>query len=489
MSETMVKRKVLLGSAITAAILSTAYIGGAYVAGKAAEKTLQKQHEWLSSLPYFIVKNREYQPGWFSSSEKTTLLLNPELYRFFIERAGTELPKFEVTYTQKIKHGPFPLLGSFNLRPYKAVVESEFIFSPETQKFLTQFFGTQKPIHIENRIGFNDDGVISVKVPSFDYEEAISGVKAKWKGFDATLNYGGDFNSVKLIANAPGLSGEAKGKLSFAFNDLTFGFDHIRGKTGVMLGTTTANLAGFDMLLSENTPIKLKLENLKYAGNIAETGEFINGGANINLAKLILDDQPYGPAELQATASHLHGPTLAKLADEFTALQKKQLKRDEFSAELVKLVKTHGMPLLTHDPLLAIKKFDVKLPDGSIRFTTEVGLKGFKPADLDKPVEFVSKLHAKADFSVPRKVIETMVMWQARNMFGGPDSGVAADDLDYLAGQFVEGQINKLTDQNLIRSENGLLSAKASLEKGAFLLNGINVPLPWQQPAESVTEQ
>ncbi|MGL4603225.1 MAG: DUF945 family protein, partial [Iodobacter sp.] len=99
MSETTVKRKVLLGSAIAAAILSAAYVGGAYVAGKAAETTLQKQHEWLSSLPYFIVKKHEYQRGWFSSSEKTTLLLNPELYRFFIERAGEELPQFEVTYT------------------------------------------------------------------------------------------------------------------------------------------------------------------------------------------------------------------------------------------------------------------------------------------------------------------------------------------------------------------------------------------------------
>lgn len=477
------KRKVLLGSAIAAAILSAAYVGGAYVAGKAAETTLQKQHEWLSSLPYFIVKKHEYQRGWFSSSEKTTLLLNPELYRFFIERAGEELPQFEVTYTQHIQHGPLPLLTRFNLHPYKAVVESEFVFSPSAQKFLTQFFGAQKPINIENRIGFNDDGVMDIKVPGFDYEEAISGVKAKWQGFNATLNYGGDFNSVKLAAHAPGLSGEAKDKLIFAFNDLNFSFDHKRGKTGLMLGTTDARLGSFDMQLIDSNPIKLKLENLTYAGKIAEQGEFINGGANINLARLVLDDKPYGPAELQAEATHLHGPTLAKLADEFTLLQKKQLTREQFSAELVKLVKNDGMPLLTHDPLLAIKKFEIKLPDGSIHFTTEVGLKGFQPADLDKPVEFVNKIHAKADFSVPRIVIESMAMWQARNLFGGPESGVAIEDIDYLAGQFVEGQINKLTDQNLIRSENGLLSAKASLEKGTFLLNGINVPLPWQQPA------
>ncbi|MBM3117737.1 YdgA family protein [Jeongeupia naejangsanensis] len=477
------KRKVIIASIGAAVALGGAYVGGTWYAGRAAQDTMQKQHEWLASLPYFIVKNREYHRGWFTSTETATLQVNPDYYRFFLEREGEPLPVFELKYVQHITHGPLPLLTQFNLHPYKAVVDTEFQFSPDTQKFLSRFFGEQKPIQVENRIGFSDDGVMNIKVPSFEYEEAISGVKAKWQGLTATLDYGGDFNSIKLNALAPGLSGDAKDKGSFSFKNLSAALDHKRGTTGIMIGSSSVQLEQLNLNLSEGQPLKLQLDKLAYNGLISEKGEFIDGLARFTLDKLQLDNKPYGPAEMVATASHLHGPTLAKLSDELTRLQKQKLTRDQFTDAVVKLAKTEGMPLLTNDPRLAIQSFNVKLPDGAIRFSAEVGLKGFVAADIDKPVDLVNKLDARADFNVPRKVIETVASWQARNMFGGSDSGISNDDLDYLVGQFVEGQINRLAEQKLIRVDGDLLSADARLSQGTFTLNGNKVPLPWNQPA------
>ncbi|SFN16252.1 Uncharacterized conserved protein YdgA, DUF945 family [Formivibrio citricus] len=475
------KKKIVLGSAAALVIACAGWAGGAFYAGKSVEATLDKQHKWLSDLPYFVVKSREYQRGWFSSSETVTLAVNPEMYRLFLEKEGQELPKFEVTYSNKVLHGPFPLIGQFSLRPAKAVVQTEFKFAPETQKLLSRFFGAQKPIEMENRIGFDDDGVIQIKVPGFDYEEAVSGVKAKWQGLTATVDYGGDFNRVKLNAVAPGMSGSAKEKGNFSFSGLTLDVDHQRGKAGMMLGTTSAKLAGFSLDVPDGLPVKVALENLAYNTKLAESGDFINGEATISLARIILNDKPYGPAELQAEASHLHGPTLAKLNDEFNKLQKRPLKREEATAEIVKLAKAHGMPILTNDPRFGIRKLEVQLPEGALKFSASVGLKGFQEKDLDNPVDFVNKLSAKADFSIPRKVVETLVMWQTRAMFGGPESGVSGADLDYLASQFVEGQIGRLADQKLIKVDGELLSASATLESGEFTLNEILVPLPWQE--------
>ena len=483
------KRKVVLASSITFVALAIAYVGGSYFAGQAVEKTMQKQHEWLSNLPYFIVKSHNYQRGWFSSTETTTLQIRPELYRFLLEKEGQPLQKFEVTYTNHIKHGPLPLLSKFNLLPYKAAVNTEFVFSADTQKFLAKFFGEQKPITIENRISFNDDGIVKLSVPSFEYEEALSGIKAHWKGLDATLDYGGDFNRVTLLANAPGITGEAKTKGQFALTDFSLKMQQVRGTSGIMIGSTEAKIGKLDLQLIEGTPIKLNLENLAYAGDIKEAGEFINGSAKIDLAKLILDGQAYGPAVLIAEANHLHGKTLAKIGDELTIIQKQNLDSEQLTAALTHLAKTHGLPLLQNDPQLAIKKLEVKLPDGKIHFTGEVGLKGFVAADLDKPVDLVNKISAKADFAVPRKVVETLALWQARNVFGGPDTQVDMDSLDFLAGQFVEGQINKLAEQNLIRVEGKLLATTASLNKGIFILNGIKVPLPWETPATASEAQ
>ncbi len=475
------KQKIVLGGVAALAGVCALWIGGAYYAGKSAESTLDKQYKWLAEQPYFVIKARTYQRGWFSSTETATLAINPELYRFLLEKEGTPLPVFEVTYTNRVLHGPFPLIGQFNPRPAKAVVQTELQFAPETQKLLTRFFGNQKPVEVENRIGFNDDGVIHVKVPGFDYEETISGIKAKWQGLNATIDYGGDFNRVHLLAQVPGMSGTAKSKGSFSFTGLSVSMDHERGKAGLMLGDTHAKLANFTLDIQDESPLKIALENLGYTGKLGEADDFINGEAAITLAKLVLNDKPYGPAELQAEATHLHGPTLAKLNAEFTNLQKRPMKREELTNEIVKLAKEHGMPLLTNNPHFGIRKLEVKLPEGTLKFSAGLGLKGFKEKDLDNPVEFVGKLSAKADFTVPRKIVETLVMWQARSMFGGPDSGVSSADLDYLAGQFVEGQINRLADQKLIRVDGDLLTAAATLEGGEFTLNDILVPLPWQE--------
>lgn len=482
-------QKIVLGGIAALTGACALWVGGAYYAGKSAESTLDKQYKWLAEQPYFVIKARTYQRGWFSSTETATLAVNPELYRFFLAKEGTPLPVFEVTYTNRVLHGPLPLIGQFNLRPAKAVVQTELQFAPETQKLLSRFFGTQKPIEVENRIGFNDDGVIQLKVPGFDYEETISGIKAKWQGLNATIDYGGDFNRVLLNARAPGMTGAAKGKGNFSFSGLDFSVDHTRGKAGLMLGETRAKLANFTLDIADESPLKIALENLSYTGKLGEADNFINGEAAINLAKLVLNDKAYGPAELQAEATHLHGPTLAKLNDEFNKLQKRSLKREELTDEIVKLAKAHGMPLLINDPHFGIRKLEIKLPEGTLKFSAGLGLKGFKEKDLDNPVEFVSKLSAKADFTVPRKIVETLVMWQARSMFGGPESGVSNADLDYLAGQFVEGQINRLADQKLIQVDGDLLTAAATLEGGEFTLNDILVPLPWQEDKAKIKTQ
>ncbi len=484
--EQNLKQKIILGGALAMTSVCALWIGGAYYAGKSVEKTLDKQYQWLTEQSYFVLKDRTYERGWFSSTEKATLAINPEIYRFLLEKEGEPLPVFEVAYTNRILHGPFPLIGQFNPRPAKAVVQTELQFSSETQKLLSRFFGNKKPIEVQNRIGFGDDGVIDLRIPDFDYEEAISGIKVRWQGLSATIDYDSDFNEIKVLARAPGLDGSASDKGQFSFRNLEFSVDHARGKAGLMLGETRAKLASFTLDIPDQSPLKISLDNLAYAGKLSGDGDFINGEVDIRLDKLVLNEQPYGPAELQAEATHLHGPTLARLNEEFTRLQKTRMSREALTDEIIKLAKTHGMPLLTNDPRLGIRKFEMKMPDGTFRFSAGIGLKGFQEKDLVNPVQFIGKLSAKADFTVPRKIVETLVMWQARSMFGGPQSNVSDADLDFLAGQFVEGQINRLADQKLIKVEGDLLTAAATLEDGEFTLNDILVPLPWQeeQPRE-----
>jgi len=467
-----------------------AYTGASAWAGKQAAVTLEKQHKLLADLPYFVVKSRKYDTGIFTSHERTTIALNQTLTRPYIDMlklAGEDVPNLEVTYTQTIHHGPMPGLfhGDFSL--LKADVTTDIEFSAETQKWLTKVFGDQKPLQIENRVRFNDDGVFTIKIPSFNYEP-LPNVKSVWQGLDSSITYGGDFNRVDILASVPGLHIEAGPKgVVFDVKQLAFEAHNQRGVAGLMLGQGKLTLEQAQFHQKEgDKPIDVKLDNISYLVKSDANGDFINSTGDIGLKTLTLNGKAYGPAKLSVAATHLHAPTLAALSKAVTKIQREESAQGnagDQAAKMLDVFRKQGTPLLRNDPALAIKELSVKLPEGEVLLHADLALKGFQDSDLDTPIKLLERLQAHADLKVPKQVIETYVLWQARGMIATdtaegqhPDT----DELDNLARNLMEAQVRKLTDHNLIRADGDNLSTSAQWMDGKLSVNGQAVPLPWQ---------
>ncbi|WP_374535581.1 YdgA family protein [Chitinimonas taiwanensis] len=480
------KQKIPLIAVAVVGALALAYTGASWWAGKQAETTLAKQHQLLADLPYFVVKSRDYQRGIFSSHERTTIALNPNLIKPYqlLQLQALGDVKLELSYTQTIKHGPLPLLLQGNPKPLKAAVSTEIEFNPDTQALLKKVFGDQQALQIENEIAFNDDGVVKVRIPNFTYEETLAKVKSVWQGLDATIAYGGDFNKVDISAVAPGLHFEAGTKGTLDIKDFRFEAHNQRGKAGLMLGDGKLTLASATFKRSEEDPaLDIKLDKLSYLVNTTEKGEFIDSSGDVNLAGLLLNGKQYGPAVLSVSANHLHGPTLAKLSKRITDIQRKVTDPAEQAAKIFATLKTDGLPLLRNDPALSVKKLSVKLPEGEVFLKADLALKGFQDGDLDMPLKLLERLQASADLKVPKQVIETYVLWQARSMIAvDTEDGEHPDtaDLENLARNLMESQIRKLTEQNLIKADGDTLSTSAEWKAGRLNVNGSAIPLPWQ---------
>ncbi|WP_179958390.1 YdgA family protein [Chitinimonas arctica] len=489
------KQKPLLIALAAIGSAALAYTGASWWAGKQAEITLAKQHQLVADLPYFVVKSRQYTRGIFSSQERTTIALSPNLIKpyhiLMLEGLGKIKP--EMTYTQTIKHGPLPLLLSGNFSPFKAVVTTDIEFTAETQAFLKKFFGEQKPLQIENRIRFDDDGVVLVKIPSFNHEEALSKVKAVWQGMDASISYGGDFNSIAISAVAPGLHFEANDKVTLDVKELRFESSNTRGAAGIMLGEGKMTLASAAFTqLEKDHPMDVKMDGLSYQVRTSAEGEFINSGGDIDLKTLALNGKNYGPAALSVSANHLHGPTLFKLSKAMAQVQREVADPAEQAGKMLKVFRNEGLPLLRNDPSLAIKRLSVKLPEGEVSLQAALSLKGFEDKDLDNPIKLLEKLQAKADLKVPKQVVETVVLWKARGAIAiDTEEGEQPDteELDNLARNLMESNIRKLTEQNLIRADGDMLSSSAQWLGGSLTVNGTPIPLPWQMglPAAAAT--
>ncbi|WP_269531121.1 YdgA family protein [Chitinimonas sp. BJYL2] len=484
------KQKPLIIAAIAIAGLGLAYTGTSWWAGKTAEETLAKQHQLLADLPYFTVKSREYQRGVFSSTERTTVSLAPHLIKSYRMLPLKELGdlKLEMSYTQTVRHGPFPLLLQGNPTPLKAAVTTDIEFSAETQALLKKMFGDDKPLQIENRIAFNNDGTFTVKIPAFTYEETLAKVKTVWKGLDATIDYGRDFDRVDINAIAPELHFEAGPKGVFDLKDLRFTSRNVRGVAGLMLGEGKLTLASATFKRTETEAegvpaLDAKLEGLSYSLKTTAQGDFIDSGVDVVLNTLSLNGKTYGPAKLALTANHLHAPTLAKLSETMSRIQREVQEPAAQADQLIAAFKKDGLPLLRNDPALAIKQLSVKLPEGEVSLKADLALKGFEDKDLDNPIKVMEKLQANADLKLPKQVIETYVLWQARGMIAvDTEEGERPDteELDQLARNLMESQIEKLTQQHLIRVEGENLATTGQWKNGRLTVNGRLIPLPWQ---------
>lgn len=472
-------KKIAVISAVTAVVvIAGGFLGTTFWAGQSTEKALKKQHEWLADQAFFVVKKHDYQKGFFTATETTTFGLNPALFAEFGSRQ--EVANFELTYVQHIKHGPFPLLSQGNFTPLKAYVTTDVQYSAKVKEQLTKIFGDKQPLVIENRIAFNDDSQLSIKVPAFKYEEPLAGLKAEWKGLDVELNYNGDHTRLNMKGGLPGFSLDVKDHGRFSLSNLTMKSDQKMGKFGIMVGDASAAIGKVDVSFVENgKKIDASLDQLAYTAKLADAGEFMNAGLGLKLNKLLLDKTSYGPFDFQFEANHLHGATLGEINKEWRNIQRTTADPQAQGAALGMMMLKYGPKLLSSDPQIAVRKLEAILPEGPINFTGEITLKGANEADFLSSATLIKKISAKAEFTVPRKVVEKLVMWQQRDAMGLAEDEFK-DSVQYqVAMKQIEEQIQTMADQKLVRIEGDKLVTSALFVGGKFTLNGTDVPLPW----------
>ncbi|QBJ79182.1 DUF945 domain-containing protein [Aquitalea sp. USM4] len=509
------KRRLIIAGATLGGLL--VFNGAAaFWAGMKAEDTLEEQYKMLASLPVFKVKSHSYDRGWFSSTETTELEFNRRLsgpYESMLPDNFKPLLNSTIKFTNHIKHGPFPGLSSLDFRPARALVTTEFAMSDATRKTLKTFFGDKDPITITNRLGFGGGGALNINVPSFDYEEALSGVKMKWKGFDLKLDYASGYKEYKTEANSPGFLLEASSKGSLAFDGVRYVSDIRPGATGIKLGTSELTVGNVQLNWKDSVPYSIKLNELVYLMTRMRVGEFINPSGEfkpsavslknfryqivsseqdefvntrgkLDFAEFNYNDQHYGPMRLDVSANHLHGPTLLKLDQAISQIPFEGVDPAVLRKQYIDTIKQTGIPLLTNNPKLVINDFYLKMPSGETTLQGSLGLNGLQQADLNNSTAFLKRFEVEAKLSLPRKTLENLVVAQARTLFMVDQSAEVQPNMgevEDLARNLLDSQLTQWKDEKFINEDKGQISTQLNYKGGNLTINSKKVALPWEE--------
>ncbi|WP_434633814.1 YdgA family protein [Chromobacterium sp. CV08] len=514
-------RLIIAGAAIGG--LFVLYAGSSYWAGVKAEETLDEQYRMLAGLPLFKVKSHSYERGWFSSTETTELVFNRHLsgpYENMLPDNMKPLLNATVKFTNHVKHGPLPGLSAFDFRPGRALVRTEFAMSDATRKTLKTFFGDKEPITVVNHIGFGGGGLLEVGVPAFDYEEALSGVKMKWKGFDLKVDYAHGYQEYKTEALSPGFLLEAASKGSLSFEGVRYVSDMRPGNTGVKLGTSELTIGNVQLSSRESVPYSIKLNELIYLMTRVRVGEFVNPSGEfkpssvvlknfsyqivtseqddfvntrgkVNFAELSFNANRYGPLRLDVSANHLHGPTLVKLDKAISQIPFEGVDPMVLRRQYVDTVKKNAIPLLENNPKLLINEFYLKMPSGDVTLQGSLGINGFTPADLSDIALLAKRIEAEAKVSLPRQTLEDLVLTQARNLFTvdhTAEDQPNMQEVDDLAKSLLDSQLAQWKSGGYLVEDNGQISTELNYNAKGLTIHQKKVPLPWEEADEPMVD-
>jgi len=506
------KKNAWLIVAVSVAIIAL-YGIAAYWLGKKAEETFWQQYHFIKNSSLFDVKTYSYQRGLFHSSARMELSLKPHIiapYQDVIPEHLQKLLSQPICYTQKIQHGPILHESGLRFHFGQALAKIRFEISQHTQDTLKRFFNEEEPIVITHHIGFNGDGKLSMHIPSFNYNEILSGIDIAWQGMDITIGHQKNFLAHHAKVFLP----------NFSLAIPNIGHINIRNLRYLKEQTNTRNYKAtyvseinidqiatdWDKNITHQTelnkwmpwlnyakkavdfinlpypsyPSSVILKKLHYRLTTEEINQFINTGGVLKFDQLMLDRKNFGAVTLDVLATNLYAPALKKIWSKLKETILLNEKTAKIRQNYLLAIQQYGSELFIHQPKITLRKLEIKKPEGTTQVNGYVSLPKIELAVLDRQQLF-KYLDIKINISVPRKILENLVVAQTNHLFSVQSKTTIASDLieaENLTRNLFDLQIQMLNARGFIDEDGNQLKTRIVWKNGQLTLNNEKVSLP-----------
>jgi uncharacterized protein YdgA (DUF945 family) len=511
-----IKLKVLLAIILVVILIQ---VVTAYFFGVIAEKQIDLQFKNLTQSPLIKVVKRDYQRNWFGATETVELAINNQLIRNLanllpISNESTNLTNndneiYTITYSTHVSSGIFAGWLHGTIYPTLAYANTKLVLPAKLNNLLNKFFANNQPLVIENIILPNKSGKYLISSPSFNYDEALSGVKVDWGGLDYQIIYNAQFDNFENKLNIPlfHLLAPTKGELSLngfsyqansessihsisvgskelslaslkvqltesntKFNQFKFG-DAIHALTGV---NSASFLNGLDVI----NPTNFSLTNVKYKSLSQDVDNYFSAQATASFESLVSNQVSYGPMNLDLSLQHINASAFNQLTDVLNDLAKQNNTADDEQAKSMQRLKQAMSPILQESPVIQLNKFIIQLPKGQISLSGKATTHDFMPSDMESQTKFMSKIVANLDFSVPKSVMAYLFVLQMKYMLSTGNTQMDAQSseaLFKLVDILLDNQLQVWLKKGYLTESGNQLSSHIALESGIISLNHLPV--------------
>ncbi len=479
-------KKILIPAVIIAAA-GLGYVGTGWWLGGQVEAHNEAYHQFLNKQAYLKIAQASYHRGVFSSTAETTLELTGSVaysYREVMSKLGVTAAPFRLTLKETIQHGPFPGLMHGDFHPARAIVKTEIVWPEHIRKALAEVYGNQDPLSLTTFVAWNGDRRMEVQSPALTKQLDNGEGTVQWSGLAGQVNYNSKFDHYVYHFDSAGLTATGKDGSKVAVSQISFDGESQRAFDDLMLGKSGFKIA--DIRFEPKMPLlpAVQMKGLNYQVDATAQGEYVDVAARVGLDTVTAQGKKYGPAHYDIKLTHLHGPTLAKLSQALTDIQKQDISPDQANGMMMGALMQHGIPLLQHTPEFQIERISIELPEGEAKITARAKLVNFDGSEIQQPAKLLEKVDAAVDIAFPEAVARQLA---AKAMATKLAAGGATGEGDIQA--LIDQQIESLIGQNYVVRSGKQLTTKAAFLKGKLQVNGHDVPLPMLPGAAGAQEE
>ena len=487
----------------------------AYVFGFLTKTQMDIQFKHLTDSSFIQVQGRQYHRGLFSSDETAEISINSQALNKVLHilpnsESGAELvdKTYSIKYSTHIEHGIFAGILNGYFLPTLAYAKTTIIYPDKVKDLLSKFFNNQVPLSVENLIYLNKSGRLVINSPTFDYSEAVSGVNVTWGGMGMLVRYNEDYTKLDTKLSIPSFELVAPNHGSVIIKNLAYKSNSSRSPNDIKVGDTKLTIdealvkwddkiaIGFkigDLLhlftgmssvqflngIDAINPNSFTLTGISYSSFSNDEDGFFNANSQVKFESLATNGKSYGPMDLELGISHLNSKAFNDLMNKIAVATTTPESTDDKTKDLakaafIKTLKDGFGPILVDKPIIELKTFNLKTPDGLIDVSGNATTNNFALTDMNDESKFMEHLVMDAKISIPRPIISYLFVLQMQYLLSAGNAQIdqqSSDALTKVVNILLDNQISIWGKKGFIIEKDGLLSTHIVMKDGKVLLN------------------
>lgn len=469
------KKSTLSGLIILLCVL--AWAGGSYVIGGQVRNLYQSSLKGADTWGIFSLAADDYRRGFLSSQARTQVDLS------LPRGEGAGAPEsVQLVFDHTFRHGPLP--GGFSL-PALAEVETRLaevhLDGVDAEGFFEHFPELEAAVAV-TRVAFDGSAKSRLQIPPLERHDSEG--ELKWQGLKIDAVSAPEGQALKGKVEMPGLEFSAEGS-RIELGGIHGEFDLTEALPWIYVGRSKMSLDGLELEFPDDEDGGQRSFGIK-AGKVTLDsrfeGERLHYRESLEVARLGMDDEFFGPLSVEIELRNLDGRALSDFMGQFQEAGRELAEVDPES-RLIRLLPLYGelaMKLLAGGPELKIEHLHLVAPNGEVRGGGRLGFAGepgFFLGDLGALLQQVeAAVELEAHESLVRSVLAESMRAELQAQAAAP-AEYGAEEIEPLLAEALESEIDNLLERNFMVREGDKLKTTASLKNGVLTLNGAALPI------------